>query len=176
MDKVELTKRYAIFVVGVIVSALGIALITRAFLGTAPITTIALVLTKLVPLSLGQLTFIVNMLMLAGQILILRNNFSKYQFLQIPLVILFSTFIDMFMYIIPPQKIYIIQFMVLIIGCISLGYGISLEVLANVLILPGEGLVKAISTKLNKEFGQANNIVIGYFIDCRSNFRSTGGI
>lgn len=158
MNRIELTKRYAIFIVGVIVSALGIALITRAFLGTAPITTIALVLSKLVMLSLGQLTFLVNMLMLGGQILILRKDFSKYQFLQIPLVLVFSTFIDIFMYIIPPQNIYVMQFAVLMIGCICLGYGISLEVLADVLILPGEGLVKVISTKLNKEFGTVKTI------------------
>lgn len=158
MNKIEMIKRYAVFIMGVIVSALGITLITRAFLGTAPITTIALVLTKIFPLSLGQLTFIVNMVMLAAQIIILRNNFSKYQFLQIPLVLIFSTFIDIFMNMIAPQSNYMIQLFVLILGCISLGYGISLEVLADVLILPGEGLVKAISATLKKEFGTVKTV------------------
>ena len=38
-------------------------------------------------------------------------------------------------------------------GCAILAFGISLEVYANVLMVPGEGIVYAISKVLNKEFG-----------------------
>jgi uncharacterized membrane protein YczE len=48
---------------------------------------------------------------------------------------------------------YIERIFALLFGCVVLGLGICMEILADVVILSGEGLVKAIAFKLNKEFG-----------------------
>ena len=53
-------KRYGMFIAGVIFSALGISLITKAGLGTSPITSLAFVLTFIFPHTLGTLTMMVN--------------------------------------------------------------------------------------------------------------------
>lgn len=45
------------------------------------------------------------------------------------------------------------QIIALLLGCIVLGLGISIEVAPDVLMVPGEGLVRAISTVANKRFG-----------------------
>ena len=49
--------------------------------------------------------------------------------------------------------VYWMQVICLLAGCVCLGLGISLEVQANVVILAGEGAVKAISQRFNTEFG-----------------------
>ena len=63
MKNPDMIKRYTMFMAGVIASALGISLITKAGLGTSPVTSPAFVLTFLFPYSLGTFTMMVNTLM-----------------------------------------------------------------------------------------------------------------
>lgn len=68
-----------------------------------------------------------------------------------------------------PQNI-IVKLLVLLAGCAVLGLGVSLEVRADAIMLPGEGFVKALSAKTGREFGQmkvcsdATMTVIALFI------------
>ena len=48
---------------------------------------------------------------------------------------------------------YALQLVVLVVGCAILGLGVSMEVIANVVMLSGEAFVQAISLKKKKEFG-----------------------
>ena len=63
MKNSDKLKRYSMFIAGVIFSALGISLITKAGLGTSPITSLAFVLTFIFPHSLGEFTMLVNTVM-----------------------------------------------------------------------------------------------------------------
>ena len=54
-------KRMLWFVLGVVINSFGIALTTKAAMGTSPISSVPYVLSLWLPLSLGQFTFIVNM-------------------------------------------------------------------------------------------------------------------
>ncbi len=143
------------FFIGLFINSLGVSFITKASLGTSPISSIPFVLSLNLPLTLGQFTIIFNLLLIALQIAILKKNFKLEHLLQIPVTVLFGYFIDITMSMlsfINPNS-YIFAFIYLIIGCIILGFGVYTEVLANVVMLPGESLVRAISTTFNKEFG-----------------------
>lgn len=155
MTKIELTKRYACFITGLLFNSLAIVLITKAGLGTSPISSLPYVLSLIFPLSLGGFTFIINMILIAGQAILLKKDFAKSQYLQIPVTILFSFLIDAFMsfFRFLNPTVYWMQVICLLAGCVCLGLGISLEVQANVVILAGEGAVKAISQRFNTEFG-----------------------
>ena len=48
---------------------------------------------------------------------------------------------------------YLIKFFDLLLGCIILGFGVYLEVLADVVMLPGESFVRAIVVTWNRNFG-----------------------
>ena len=48
---------------------------------------------------------------------------------------------------------YPIHAALLLVGCVVLGFGVYLEVLANVAMLPGESFVRAVSTTWNTNFG-----------------------
>ena len=81
MKNPDMIKRYTMFMAGVIASALGISLITKAGLGTSPVTSPAFVLTFLFPFSLGTFTMMVNTLMFGLQAVILGRDFERVQLL-----------------------------------------------------------------------------------------------
>ena len=41
----------------------------------------------------------------------------------------------------------------MVVGCAVLGFGVAIEVAPNILMVPGEGIVRAISTVCHKRFG-----------------------
>lgn len=153
MGSPERLRRYLLFLAGLVISALGIALITRAALGTSPISSLPFVLSLITPPSLGFYTFFFNGLFLAGEALV-RRSFTRRQVLQIPFTLVFSLFIDLFMGLIPTQLHGPLPFKIayLLSGCLLLGFGVMLEVQGNVLMLPGEALVKAISERTGRPF------------------------
>ena len=66
MSKAELVRRYVLFLFGLFVNSLGIALTTRANLGTSPITSVPYVLSIRFPLSLGMFTLFFSLLAIYG--------------------------------------------------------------------------------------------------------------
>lgn len=155
MKNPDLIKRYTMFMAGVIASALGISLITKAGLGTSPVTSPAFVLTFLFPYSLGTFTMMVNTGMFVLQAAILGRDFERVQLLQLPAALLFSACIDGWsrLFSFWPVHSYLSSAIVLAAGCVFLGLGIAFEVVPDVLILPGEGLVRAIVRRFNLHFG-----------------------
>lgn len=149
-------KRYGMFIAGVILSALGISLITKAGLGTSPITSLAFVLTFIFPYSLGLFTMMVNSIMFIIQVILLGKSFQKIQLLQIPAALLFSVCIDGWLRLLSNWQTgsYVGELLMLLLGCVFLGLGIALEVIPNVLILPGEGLVRVIAGLTGWRFGR----------------------
>ena len=69
-------KRYIIFIIGLFINSLGVSLITKASLGTSPISSIPYVLSLNYPLTLGNFTIIFSILLIVLQIIILRKNFK----------------------------------------------------------------------------------------------------
>ena len=148
-------KRYILFLIGLFINSLGVSLVTKANLGTSPISSIPYVLSLNFPLTLGNFTIIFSLLLIILQIIILRKNFKLENILQIPVSIVFGYFIDFTMYLlvwINPQH-YFIKLIALIIGCIVLGFGVYIEILADVVMLPGESFVRAIVQTWNTNFG-----------------------
>ena len=148
-------KRYIIFLVGLFVNSLGVSLITKANLGTSPISSIPYVLSLNFPLTLGNFTIIFSILLIILQLFILRKNFKLEHLLQIPISILFGYFIDltMLLFSFVNPTAYIAKLIYLLIGCVILGFGVYLEVLADVAMLPGESFVRAIVQTWHREFG-----------------------
>ncbi len=151
----EKLKRYIIFMIGLFINALGVSLVTKASLGTSPISSIPYVLSLQFDLTLGNFTIIFSILLILLQLVILRKNFKIENLLQIPVSILFGYFIDLTMYLflwLDPRH-YLMSIVVLLIGCFVLGFGVYLEVLADVIMLPGESFVRAIVQTWNTNFG-----------------------
>ena len=148
-------KRYVIFLIGLFVNSLGVSLITKASLGTSPISSIPYVLSLSFPFTLGNFTIFFSIFLILLQLLILRKNFKLEHILQIPVSIVFGYFIDLTMLLftwVNPQA-YIMKLIYLLSGCLILGFGVYMEVLADVVMLPGESFVRAIVLTWKTNFG-----------------------
>lgn len=166
MTKKEIAKRYVLFIISLFFSALGVAFTKHAELGVSPISSVANVMScKFDSLSLGNWLIIWNCMLILGQIVLLRKNFKPIQLLQIPLSFLFGWFTDLGMLIVSPIPInsYFVRLAMVIAGIVILSFGISLSVIANVIMNSGEAFVKALSDKIHKNFG---NVKIAFDVAC----------
>ncbi len=153
-------KRYSVFGLSLFLCAFGIALVTNARLGTTPITSVPYVLSLLSGLSLGMLTLLVNIVFVALQMLVMREGLSRKYLVQMPVVMVFSVFIDIAMALTKflPMNGYPLQMGAVIVGSAILGLGIAFEIVCQVGILPGEGLVVAIAYKSRLAVGNVKTL------------------
>lgn len=155
MKNHHLPRRIILFMAGTLINALGITLITKAYLGTSPISSLPFVLSLGFSPSFGTLTFVFNMIFFAGQVILLKKDFPKLQILQIPITIIFSLLIDIFMYIfrhVKPAN-YILSLILLVLGCSVMALGITLAVRAKLILTPGNAFVQALSDRTKKPYG-----------------------
>lgn len=166
MTKKELVKRYLLFTISLFFSALGVAFTKHGELGVSPISSVANVMSYRFPaLSMGTWLIIWNCVLIVGQIVIMGKKFEPVQLLQVPLSFLFGWFTDLGMLIVSfiPAKAYPVRLLMVMTGIVILGFGISLSVIANVIMNSGEAFVKALSWKIHKEFG---NVKIVFDVMC----------
>lgn len=150
-----LAGRWLLLVWGMLVATAGIVFITRAGLGTTPISTVPFTVGEITGLTFGEATFAVNILFVLVQWALLRSRFRYSSFFQIPIVSVFSWFIDLHMgwtaWI--GDDPYVVRFLWGLLGNLFLAFGIYWQVASKTIVQPGEGMVLAFSVVLRKSFG-----------------------
>lgn len=153
----KLLQRYLYFMLGVVIISFGSVFITKSALGTSQISSIPYVSSLFFEhISFGMATFIFNMIFIVLQLAILRKNFPPVQCFQVLVNIIFSMCIDFSMSMLQwlqPEHM-IARIACLLIGCVILGVGISIEVAPGVLVIPAEGIVRVIAEVVKQEFGK----------------------
>lgn len=152
----EIFKRYILFIIGLFFAAFGVALAKTAELGVSPVSSVANVLSiRFTALSMGSWLILWNLLLIVGQILILRKDFKPIQLLQIPVSFLFGYFTDFGMWCLSavPTHLYTVRIALVFAGVIVLGFGVALSVIADVIMNAGEAFVKAIADTVKRDFG-----------------------
>lgn len=150
----NLLQRYSLFFVGLFFMALGICMIIASSLGSSPISSVPYVLVFCYPLTLGNYTLLMNLLFIIMQLVILRR-FQVSHLLQIPVTFIFSLLIDISMPLAAamPAESYLAKLFLLLVGCTLLALGLTCEIVANVAMLSGDGLINTIATKWKLNFG-----------------------
>ncbi len=169
IDLKQTIKNYIILTIGLFIMSFGVALSVISDLGTTPISCIPNVLKYAVPLSLGMITIIFNFILIVIQVIILRNEFERKQWMQILVTVIFGYFIDFALYVLSPVEptTYISQWILCIISCFIIAFGVYLEVMSNAIVLPGEGVSLAVRHATGIEFGKiksafdTSNVVLG---------------
>lgn len=152
-------RRYLLFIISLFINAFGIAFITKALLGTSPITSVTYVLSMFTPFTMGIWTILLNFLFIVLEPFLMTRQELKSDWriyvLQIPIACCFGLFIDFSMYTLSwfHPAVYVSQFVGLLIGCVILAVGIGLEVKVNVAMMAGEYFVNVITRRFRKEFG-----------------------
>lgn len=162
----ETCKRFCLFGISLVLQGLGIAITSLSSAGTTPINSLPLETAVHSGLTVGQTTVIINALFILGQYLLTeqpkRNSRENFIFLglQIPAVFVFGLSIDANMivinWIVPEalNQYYVMDIVKVLLGSWFIAFSICLQVIASAAMVPGEGLVRAISRRLNKEFGK----------------------
>ncbi len=152
-------RAYILFVIALAINAFGIAFITRALLGTSPITSITYVMSMFTSLTMGQWTIVLNLGFMILELPFMRKEDLRTDLacylLQIPTTLFFGSFIDVSMNALSwlQPEMYVLKIASLLFGCVILAVGIALEVKANVAMAAGEYFVKAIARRLRTDFG-----------------------
>ncbi|ANB56913.1 hypothetical protein GFC29_705 [Anoxybacillus sp. B7M1] len=149
-------KQYIILIIGLLVMGIGIAMVTQAELGTTPIASIPYVLSLIFPLTIGQFTIFLTVLFVLVQVIILRKDFPKFQYLQLLIGLVLGYFIDLGMLIFSyyHPSFYIEKLILLVVGCVMIALGVILQLAANTILNPADGIIKVISMKYERNFGR----------------------
>ena len=142
-------------IIGVSIMSLGIALSIKATLGTPPISCIPYVLSIAFPLTVGEFTILFNALLVLFQMFLLKKV-TLSQIAQMLVCFLFGYMIDFNLLVIDfinPAD-YLSQWILCIISCFVLAFGLVIEVKSDITMLPGDGAVVAIGEVLNKDWGK----------------------
>lgn len=137
--------------------SLGVALSVKANMGVSPISCIPYVYSLKSSFTLGELTTAFNIILILGQVAVLRKKYRIIQLIQLPVVFAFGVFIDFSLSLVSGLWVsnYAWQAFWCLLSCIVIALGVFLEVKANITYLPGEGLALAIAETFGKEFGKA---------------------
>lgn len=148
-------KRSVLLSIGMIIMSFGVAFSIKSELGTSSISSVPYVTSVISGLSVGVTTIIMNSLFILAQIIILRKRYEWIQLLQLPAVVLFGVMIDVAGIVLEPIPVsnYFQRWVLCIVGILLLALGVSLEVTADFVTTPGEGLVIAICKVTPMKFG-----------------------
>ena len=154
-------NRYIIYLISLFIISLGASLSIKANLGTSPLICLPYVCSLITNLSVGIVIFLFTILFIVIQIALLGKGFEKRQYLQLVIGFIFSFFVDfslMIVNFINPIG-YINQFLLLLFSCLVVAFGVLLEIQTEVVYLPADGVIVAISQVLKKEFPKVKPFV-----------------
>lgn len=159
--------QHVLLFISLYIMTLGIALCVKSMLGASVISVLPYVFHDagaegLVPaISIGQYTFLMNALLVVGQVCVLRRQFSPVQLFQLLVGFVFGMLIDLNLYLISwlqPAALWQ-KAAAQLAGCTILAAGIALEVRCGSVTMPGEGFPVAISRVTGAEFPKVKILV-----------------
>src|SRR5699024_5594534 len=138
-----------------------ITLTVHGQIGTAQNSTVPVVIGAATSWSVGTVTAAMNIVFVGIQAVTVRLQFPVFQLVQIPVAVLIGTVIDLSLFLTSWAQTdsYLLQWVVTIIGAITLGVGVYVEVKPKLLYLPGEGLVITLSQVTGIRFGTMKQLM-----------------
>lgn len=159
--------QHLLLVFSMYVMTLGVALSVKSNLGSSVISTIPFVMTlageagNAPQLTIGQYTYLMNAVLVAFQVMILRRRFEPVQLFQLAVGFVFGFLLDVNMALLStlaPDTL-LQQTAVQLGGCLVLATGISLEIRCSSVTMPGEGIVVAVCRASRLPFACAKIII-----------------
>ena len=155
MKRDHIARRVAIFAAGLLVISLSIGFITKASLGTPPISSIPYSLSLIFPsLTLGNFTIMYSLLLVFLQLVILGREADRINLgLQVIISFIFGYFIDFGLMILGDfsPEIYWERIACVLIGCFGLAFGVYLQIVADFTMVPGDGFAYALSVRIKRK-------------------------
>lgn len=157
----KIGRRITFCLIGAFIYASGVCVVTHSSLGISPISSFPYVLSIVTGMSLGTCTLGLNVILILVQRIVFGKEYTLTKcLLQIAISIIFSVFIDLSIFLFGgfwPQS-YLSKLIYLLFGFVVLAVGMSMVVMSNFVVLPGEGAAQCIAKLMKTSFGNAKII------------------
>ncbi len=145
-------KKILIYCVGLFIMAFGVSISKASDLGVSPVNSIAAVKSNILNIDMGICVTIIFTIFILIQILIMRKEFKLFNLTQIIPSFLFGFFVSCSNFLcnlfLPQVLNYFISIIYLLISIVLIALGILFYLNAEILSLPAEGVIQAISYKV----------------------------
>ena len=134
-------------IVSIFIMSLGVVLSVKANQGASPIVSLPNVLSEISGLSLGTMLFIVYAIFIIIEWILIKDRKRIVLTLsQLPFTMLFSVFVDAIVLMLDPWVVsgLAAQWALILISVLVIGFGVVLELDANISMLADDGLILAI--------------------------------
>lgn len=149
-------RNYALFLIGLFIASMGVALSTKAGLGTSPVAAVPYSISLLNhTLTFGWWLNLWSVLQIVVQVALLRKKCKPVEIIiQTVLALVYGYLTDFSCMLISGVQAnsYVIRFGLMILSCFVLGLGIWIQFKGNVAMLPGEAMNRAISEVTGKRY------------------------
>ena len=175
--------RVALYLLGLLIIAIGINVSKLSALGISPVSSIPAVLSNILGFSLGSMVILVYVVLVLAQLVVLRRRFQWKNALGIPVALIFGMMVDFIgvssfkltLAGIPlgidtefhglmeglynPKGTLWLQFLYLAASIIIIGIGVFVYLRPKLVPMPAEGLAAAISQVGKWKFGNCKTVV-----------------
>lgn len=154
-------KNLILYIAGLFILSIGVGISVASNLGVSPVSALPYVISKITGFELGMCTTGVFVLYLLIQIVIMRKEFKLISFVQIAVSFLFGFFVRIstpLMSFLNFTDNYAHRLLLCGIGIIVVGIGVFMYVRSDVIPLPTEGVMLAISKKTGIQFSTSKVI------------------
>ena len=152
----DIFLRIIIYIIGLFILAMGINISINSNLGVSPQSSLPYVISLITGIEMGILVTIIYSSYILVQIIILRKDFKWINLTQLVFSSVIGYFVEFTKLIVGGFRIptYFGQLIMLVISIILIAIGVSIYLSANLVNMPPEGLVGALSQKVftNKSF------------------------
>lgn len=164
---IEFIWQHLWLLISLYIMTFGVALCVRSNLGSSVISSIPMAFALAGqeglahPLTIGGYTNIMNAILVAMQILVLRRRFEPVQLFQLVIGFLFGALIDINMIVtsyLDYSQLWM-QALAQFMGCTVMAIGIAMEVRCGSVTMPGEGIQVAIAKVTGKPFAKIKIII-----------------
>lgn len=165
--KKQMIYRVVIYLLGMLLLALGITLNTKAGLGASAIVSVPYTISQGTGLDFANLTLVTYCVLVAAQFVVKGKKHQWVDVLQIVVSIIFTRFMAVFAKAVPYQSGKLLpDLVVLAFGIIFTGMGAAMTVDMNLIPNPGDGIVSSIAGRTGKELGLCKNGFDAFCVVC----------
>lgn len=147
-------KRFLAMLLCICIIGMGIALSIKAGIGLGPYDALSTTLSNISLIKVGTITIIINGTFILLQILLLGNNFNKFQYLQVIVIFVLGYVINIFYYNVFTFEVnsYIQRVLLFILATAICGFAVGAIMNINVVYTALEGFLDALAIKTNGDF------------------------
>ena len=180
----NIKKRFVLYLLGLFIIALGIAMAAKSDLGVTPTSSIPYAISQVTGWEFGLMTALFHFSMVVFQALLQRKRFPVKSLLQVPVGLLFGSFVTMatnLLDLLPTPGTMAMRVLIAVVSSGVIGWGIFFYLPANIVPLAPDAAMAAVAEACRKPTGPTKvvfdiaNVIVALIL-CLSVMGSLGSV